>query len=229
MNPPGDPDKQKLYQELMDFRKLMLCYRLIHYFDHIQDIDTGLRNRDKELGGPLLRLFHDAKVYAEIKYALDKFLSQRKNRKQSTIESALQPFIGQLLAKANTSELYVAEIWNALPNNIPGRFNPQDPNEYQTKEYGALHRNTLSQQIVDGFGAVRKRKNNGIVLIFDEEKINELRKRYEALNQDKAKAKDAAPKVFNEPTEIEDNNTLEDDSEGSERSEGSRICGFIIE
>ena len=47
--------------------------------------------------------------------------------------------------------------------------------------------------------------------------------------QDKAKVKDAAPKVFNEPTEIEDKNTLEDDSEGSESSEGYSVCGFIIE
>jgi hypothetical protein len=40
---------------------------------------------------------------------------------------------------------------------------------------------------------------------------------------------DAVPNIFNEPTEIEDNNTLEDDSEGSVSSEGSRVCGFIIE
>ena len=45
INSPGDPIKQKLYQELMDFRKLMLCYRLIHYTDHIPDIDTGLSHQ----------------------------------------------------------------------------------------------------------------------------------------------------------------------------------------
>jgi hypothetical protein len=40
---------------------------------------------------------------------------------------------------------------------------------------------------------------------------------------------DAVPNVFNEPTEIEDNNILEVKSEGSVSSEGSRVCGYIIE
>ena len=57
--------------------------------------------------------------------------------------------------------LHAAQIWDALPNTIPGRLNPQNPNEYQTNEYGTLHRNTLPQKIVDAFGAVRERKNNG--------------------------------------------------------------------
>ena len=34
---------KKLYQELLDFRKLMLCYRLVHYTDELLDIETGLK------------------------------------------------------------------------------------------------------------------------------------------------------------------------------------------
>jgi hypothetical protein len=104
-NPPGHSEKQELYKELMDFRRLMLCYRLIHYMDHIPDIDTGLKNRDQELGGPLLRLFHDTKVLGEIKYALHKFLAQRKARKEKTLESALQPLIVRLLTDNNSNTL----------------------------------------------------------------------------------------------------------------------------
>lgn len=66
----------------MHFRKLMLCYRLIHYTDHRPDIDIGLRNRDKELGSPLLRIFYGTKAFGDIKYALEKFLVQRKDIKQ---------------------------------------------------------------------------------------------------------------------------------------------------
>jgi hypothetical protein len=95
----------------MDFRKLMLFYRLTHYLDYIPDIDTGLKNRDRELGGPLLQLFHDTKVFGEIKYALNKFLSQRKDRKQKTIESALQPLIVKLVTENNTFKLPVGLVW----------------------------------------------------------------------------------------------------------------------
>jgi hypothetical protein len=42
--------------------------------------------------------------------------------------------------------------------------------------------------------------------------------KYEVRDQEKAKAKDAAPTAFNEPTAIEHNNALEDDSESSEGS-----------
>jgi hypothetical protein len=189
---------------------LMLFYRLIHYMDHIPEIDTGLRNRNKELGGPLLRLFHDTKVLGDIKYALQKFLTERKVKKEKTIESALEPLIVKLVTENNTLRLPFAQIWNEVIKNIPGRLNPRNPNEYQTNEYGIVYMNTFSKKIVELFGAVREKKNNGIVLTFDEEKINELK----------------GPS--NEP-EDEYTNTLEVESGGSESSDGSRICGHIIE
>jgi len=37
------PRLQKLYNELLDYRKLMLCYRLIHYKDLLPEIETGLK------------------------------------------------------------------------------------------------------------------------------------------------------------------------------------------
>jgi hypothetical protein len=88
--------------------------------------------------------------------------------------------------------------------------------------------NTFSKTIVYIFGAVREKKNNGVVLVFDEEKINKLKIIYAYNGQDQERAKpiDAAPDSFDEPNAIEDNNPLEDDGEGSE---GSRVCGFIIE
>jgi hypothetical protein len=234
INPPGDPIKQNLYQELMDFRKLMLCYRLIHYTDHIPDIDTGLRNRDKELGGPLLRIFSGSKAFDDIKYALEKFLAQRKDGKQKTIENALQRLIVELVSKNNTLELSMEEIWNALPSYIPGRFNPHNYNEYQTIEYGPLHRNTLSQKIesIDMLGATRIRKSNGSVLTFDENKVKQIKKTYEAESQDIDRAKDAIPTIDIEPRKKEEVNPSEYESEvseGSVSSEGSRVCGFVIE
>jgi len=79
-------------------------------------------------------------------------------------------------------------------------------------------------------GATRKRKSNGSVLIFDKEKVKELKKIYESESQDKAK--DVAPDIDIEPNKKEKINTLDDESEGSEGSvsnEGYRVCGFIVE
>jgi hypothetical protein len=224
INPPGDLKKQELYKELIDFRKLMLCYRLIHYKDTIPDFDTGLRNRDKELGNPLLRLFSGTEAYEEIKYALEKFLSERKGRKQKTIKSALQPMIAKLLAKSTKPELSVGQIWDALPQHIPGTVNPQNSNEYQTTEYGTLYRNTLSQMIEGMFGATRKRKSDGSVLIFASKEIKEFQRIYESQSADKN-----PPHINFRPKKKEGANTMDDGNEGCISSEGCRVCGFIIE
>jgi hypothetical protein len=58
LNPAGNQQRQELLDELVDFRKLMLIYRLIHFHDPIPDIDIGLDGRDKELCKPLLQLFN---------------------------------------------------------------------------------------------------------------------------------------------------------------------------
>jgi hypothetical protein len=52
-----NPKLQRLCNELLSFRKLMLCYLLIHYKDLLPEIETGLKNRDEELCKPLLQLF----------------------------------------------------------------------------------------------------------------------------------------------------------------------------
>lgn len=42
-NANKSPILQKLYNELLSFRKLMLCYRLVHYKDLLPEIETGLK------------------------------------------------------------------------------------------------------------------------------------------------------------------------------------------
>jgi hypothetical protein len=47
--------------------------------------------------------------------------------------------------------------------------------------------------------------------------------------QDKSKDMNTTPDVYTKHNKNVYNNTLEHKSEGSERSEGYRACGFIIE
>ena len=62
-----NPELQKQYDELLDFRKLMLCYRLVHYTDELPEIKTSVRNRDEELSTPVLQLFYGTEAFEEIK------------------------------------------------------------------------------------------------------------------------------------------------------------------
>ncbi len=88
------PKLQKSYEELLCFRKLMLCYRLIHYKDLLPIIETGLKNRDNELCKPLLQLFYNTKALKnDIIPTLEEFVKQRRTRKGNSIDAALYPII----------------------------------------------------------------------------------------------------------------------------------------
>jgi hypothetical protein len=88
------PRLQKLFDELLSFRKLMLCYRLIHYKDLLPEIETGLKNRNQELCKPLLQLFYGTEVLKnEIIPTLETFIKQRRTRRGNRLDTALYPII----------------------------------------------------------------------------------------------------------------------------------------
>jgi len=53
-------------REIEDLRKLLLVYRILHYKDQIPDIELSIKNRDKQLCKPLIRLFNNTKAQEEI-------------------------------------------------------------------------------------------------------------------------------------------------------------------
>jgi hypothetical protein len=210
----GNSTKQQLRNELTDFRKLMLCYRLVHYRDPpISDNNHigSLRNRDKELCGPLVQLFEGTEALPEIISALDHFLDQRKERKANSIEAALYPLIIDLIEEEQIYESSQGVIWKLIVGGkyIKGRYDPKKPDQYQTEEYGTLYRNKIGRKILDTFGSGTKRKNNGTIIIFSKEKLRRFENTYSDILHEK--------------------NVPEQQSEGSVGSEGSRVCGFIIE
>ena len=105
----------------------------------------------------------------------EEYHGQKKERKAKYSRgSGIYPLIINLIAENNAYELTLGQIWESLINRLLGKYDPRKPDQYQTYEYGMMHRNTISIKIADTFGAERKRKNNGIVLIFDKEKSGNL-------------------------------------------------------
>jgi hypothetical protein len=172
LNPVGDHVRQKLFDELMDFRKLMLIYRLVHFHDAIPDIDIGLDGRDKELCKPLLQLFYNTKSYNKITATLQIFLDAKNQKKGNLIEAALHPMIVNLVSRCGR-EVPAKHIWSEIIDGsiIEGHWDDNRPNEYQSADYGTLYRNTITNIICDKFGAERKHTSDGNVLRFDPEKL----------------------------------------------------------
>ena len=66
-DPAGDAENQALLDELLEFRNTLLVYKLLHYHEPISDIrDLNIRNREKQLFKPLIRLFQNEPCLDEI-------------------------------------------------------------------------------------------------------------------------------------------------------------------
>ncbi len=63
----GDEQFKELYEELMNTRKLLLMYRLLHHKDTIPNVKLNIKNRYKQLTKPLIRLFQNTKSVDDIK------------------------------------------------------------------------------------------------------------------------------------------------------------------
>ena len=201
LNPAGDKVRQKLLDELISFRKLMLIYRLIHFADPIVDIEIGLDGRDKELCKPVIQLFYNTKAQKEIETSLQNFVEAKKQRKESTMEAALYPIIANLVSK-HGNEISNGLIWESLKENVEGAPDQRKPSEYHTSDFGTIYRNTITNIICDKFGAKRKHKETGNILIFNPEKLSR------------------AGKVYGTKTSIQ-TRLMQDTPEDPEGSEGS--------
>ncbi len=178
LNPAGDSGRQKLLDELTDFRKLMLAYRLLHSKDPIPDVDIGLDGRDKELCKPLIQLFNNTSSKKIIRSALQSFLDLKNQRKSNLIEAALHPIIVNLVSQYGSRELTVNQIWSSIKETIDGTYDERKSNEFQSADYGVIYRNTITNIICDKFGATRKHTKNGSLLTFDLEKLVKIGKAY---------------------------------------------------
>ncbi len=177
-----NPELQKLYDYLLDFRKLMLCYRLIHYTDDLPQIKISVINRDEELSYPLLQLFYGTEALKEIKTAVEFFLNQRRHRRSTSIEAALYAILKDLIVNSgsasNLVDIPYSAIWNkiTIENSIKG--NLVSKTQYDTLEYGPLHQSTLSKSIADKFAANLRHGEEGSILTFDKEKFDSYNQDY---------------------------------------------------
>ena len=202
-NPQRDPKLEQALRRLLDFRKLMLVYRLLHFNDPIIDLNIGLKRRNRELCKPYIRLFYGTEAQKEIEQTFQTLIDLKNGRKAKSIEAILIPVIINLVEKKG-NEISSNVIWNHITENIEGEFPYGSTNEYHIADY-ILYRNTITKILEDKFGAEPpKHTRKGNVVIFNLDKLKKIQKSYES---------DTDIKI-----ETREKNVLE--CEGSEGSEG---------
>ena len=94
----GDPEYQPLLDELIDLRKRLFCYRLLHYKDPILNVKLNVKGRSAELTNPLVRLFRNSPAALKrILETLSKFIEERNESKKGTFESKLYEVVSSLI------------------------------------------------------------------------------------------------------------------------------------
>jgi len=178
VNPQGDPELEGALSQLLDFRKLMLVYRLIHFRDPVVDLDIGLKRRNRELCKPYIRLFYGTEARKEIEQTFQTLIDLKNGRKAKSIEAILIPVIINLVEdKGNQVTSNV--IWNYIIENLEGELAYGSTSEYHIADY-TLYRTTVTKLLEDKFGAEPpKHTKKGSVVLFDLDKLRKIQKSYD--------------------------------------------------
>jgi hypothetical protein len=180
-NDAGDPKYKKLHNELEDLRKLLLMYRVLNYDKSIPDIELSLRNRDKQLCKPLLRLFQNTICIKEITKSLSKFISEKKNKKLNSLDYYLYSIIIDL-TKNGTCSISNEILWNMILQ-LSGDPVPYKPHSYQTEEFGLVSKYQITRICEDKFGAHRGHDGKQRTLVFDPNTLRNLESNYSPIEE----------------------------------------------
>jgi hypothetical protein len=190
-----EPFLNELSDDLMFFRKLLLCYRLVSYTNPLPNIETGLKNRFNELCKPLLQFFWDTNSINEIKETLQVFIDQRKDRIQNSIEAIVYPKIEYAVSELG-NVIDVRDLWRHITDSLDGYFdtdregNKTKPTLFHSENHGDLYMKTMTALMCDKFGAKLKHRKTGNVLVFDREYLIKIGKAYGPIQGIQAKILD---------------------------------------
>lgn len=186
----GDEEFKKLNQELMDTRKLLLMYRLLHHIDPILNVELNIKNRYKQLTKPLIRLFQNSKCLDEIIKSLSKYVIEKNEEKVDSLDSELLYLVTDLVkvtepGSDRKTKLMNKEIWKAIQERYPeGEI--KDKEDGKTNSYcwnieglGTISKKRLTEICSTKFGAIKYRDRAlGRALKFDINTLNKIAGNY---------------------------------------------------
>ena len=119
VNDAGDENYKVLVNELNNIRKLLLVFRLLHHTHSFPDVKLSIRNIDKQLSKPLIRLFQNTKVIHKKIISLSKYC--RKERKKiDSFDARLFAIVVESVARIGSS-IPNEKLWEKILEKIPGK------------------------------------------------------------------------------------------------------------
>lgn len=163
-----DPEYKPLYDELTELRKLLFCFRLLHYKDPILNVKLNVKGRTAELVSPLIRLFQDSPAAKErILESLSIFMQERNESMLDSFEAKLRESVQSLINDRITRTLQPTEedkvlgphtftnesIKERLVRDTEAREDPEKNGMYYSSSIGAFSQSKISSILKSKFKA----------------------------------------------------------------------------
>ena len=234
VNPMGDDDFEGLHQELNHVHKLLLIHRLQHFHKPIPNIYINLKNREKQLFKPILRIFQGTKIQETIRHILTEFVNKKRRENIDSLLAFLYLQIKRLVDEnraqqtdtrtidgSKTVSLSFKAIWLLItnPDINPGKQVPNKPNSYDSDEFGIFSVKEIGAKIRVLGGELPKHQGKEREYVFTEDTMDRLAKLY----GDSPEVKISLEKPSPDPTPtVEDDEEDEDDNTGTQRGEQTK-------
>jgi hypothetical protein len=181
-NPQGNAQRQQLFDELNNLKKLLIMYRLVHIKDPYKEISIGLDGRDEELCKPLLQLFYtlgaSKETLKELEGTLQYFLDTKNKRKGQTLEAIIYPIIVNIVSD-NVERIPSSKLWQLITDSLEGGLDEKNSSVFYSSDFGKIYRNTVIAMICDKFGAEMDHKRDGNEIIFNSKTLGRIGKIYQ--------------------------------------------------
>ena len=95
----GEEELQPLLDELNETHNLLFAYRLLHFHDVIPNIKLNIKNREKQLFKPILRVFQNTETFDELLLIVSHFVNRRRENNADSFHAFLYTTISELIKK----------------------------------------------------------------------------------------------------------------------------------
>ncbi|HET6590453.1 MAG TPA: hypothetical protein VFG45_09835 [Candidatus Nitrosocosmicus sp.] len=188
-------ENPELFQTLVDLRKTLLVFKILHQNDEFEDLQLNIKNRNAELTKPLLRLFNNTKCQEAIRASLSVLIKEKSEIKNNSTESKMLEALNRLIVEnyEEGKEVYQftnEQIFNALKVAMDGLDNGWDENTYSTFiTPDGLHvsKKKITQLLKSKFNAIPdkifvKGETKRVVRV-NKEWLEKLAKQYEVIDE----------------------------------------------
>jgi hypothetical protein len=154
-------------------------YRLLHHTDKFPNVDVLVKNSEKQLVKPLIRLFQGTESLKEISTALGELIAQRRGVKKDTIEYAVYKTVEKLIEERKVYSFTAKLVYTSLKEELDGTYKDEEKDQsFDTAAHGKVSHKKINSICEDRFGAKKERTRDGYMLTFNEERFKKVKEAY---------------------------------------------------